>query len=161
MLELPNLVFVLETPGLLLPTRQGSSPASPQQPVHSLRALCFLLDVQHICLSQVGNHVGCLCLLVSPGGGRVACALPLSHPTTLFPGKTLIKVSEAEKHLGAAERDFIHTASLSFLTPLRNFLEGDWKTISVRSLGPLLRTLYIGFHPGQGTQTSSEVTPAG
>jgi hypothetical protein len=67
-----------------------------------------------------------------------------------LPGKTLIKVSEAEKRLGAAERDFIHTASLSFLTPLRNFLEGDWKTISVRSLGPLLRTLHIGFHPRQG-----------
>ncbi|KAL4825441.1 hypothetical protein H8958_001064, partial [Nasalis larvatus] len=44
--------------------------------------------------------------------------------------KTLIKVAEAEKQLGAAERDFIHTASISFLTPLRNFLEGDWKTIS-------------------------------
>uniref|UniRef100_A0A8I3PWL9 Endophilin-B2 n=1 Tax=Canis lupus familiaris TaxID=9615 RepID=A0A8I3PWL9_CANLF len=45
-------------------------------------------------------------------------------------GKTLIKVAEAEKRLGAAERDFIHTASINFLTPLRNFLEGDWKTIS-------------------------------
>uniref|UniRef100_A0A3Q1MCB6 Endophilin-B2 n=1 Tax=Bos taurus TaxID=9913 RepID=A0A3Q1MCB6_BOVIN len=54
-------------------------------------------------------------------------------PTTPY-GKTLIKVAEAEKHLGAAERDFIHTASINFLTPLRNFLEGDWKTISVRSL---------------------------
>ncbi|XP_012929281.1 endophilin-B2 isoform X10 [Heterocephalus glaber] len=50
-------------------------------------------------------------------------------PTTPY-GKTLLKVSEAEKRLGAAERDFIHTASVSFLTPLRNFLEGDWKTIS-------------------------------
>ncbi|XP_069870908.1 endophilin-B2 isoform X5 [Dipodomys merriami] len=50
-------------------------------------------------------------------------------PTTPY-GKTLIKVSEAEKRLGAAERDFIHTASVSFLTPLRNFLEGDWKTIA-------------------------------
>ncbi|XP_037350789.1 endophilin-B2 isoform X1 [Talpa occidentalis] len=50
-------------------------------------------------------------------------------PTTPY-GKTLIKVAEAEKHLGAAERDFIHTASINFLTPLRNFLEGDWKTIS-------------------------------
>ncbi|XP_040860256.1 endophilin-B2 isoform X3 [Ochotona curzoniae] len=50
-------------------------------------------------------------------------------PTTPY-GKTLLKVSEAEKRLGAAERDFIHTASLSFLTPLRNFLEGDWRTIS-------------------------------
>ncbi|XP_053416411.1 endophilin-B2 isoform X5 [Nycticebus coucang] len=46
------------------------------------------------------------------------------------PRKTLIKVSEAEKRLGAAERDFIHMASVNFLTPLRNFLEGDWKTIS-------------------------------
>ncbi|XP_070310292.1 endophilin-B2 isoform X4 [Odocoileus virginianus] len=46
------------------------------------------------------------------------------------PRKTLIKVAEAEKRLGAAERDFIHTASINFLTPLRNFLEGDWKTIS-------------------------------
>ncbi|KAL0606463.1 Endophilin-B2 [Plecturocebus cupreus] len=50
-------------------------------------------------------------------------------PTTPY-GKTLLKVAEAEKQLGAAERDFIHTASISFLTPLRNFLEGDWKTIS-------------------------------
>lgn len=45
-------------------------------------------------------------------------------------------MAEAEKRLGAAERDFIHTASINFLTPLRNFLEGDWKTISVRGLGP-------------------------
>ncbi|XP_057355092.1 endophilin-B2 isoform X2 [Manis pentadactyla] len=50
-------------------------------------------------------------------------------PTTPY-GETLIKVAEAEKRLGAAERDFIHAASASFLTPLRNFLEGDWKTIS-------------------------------
>uniref|UniRef100_F7ARV4 Endophilin-B2 n=1 Tax=Equus caballus TaxID=9796 RepID=F7ARV4_HORSE len=50
-------------------------------------------------------------------------------PTTPY-GKTLVKVAEAEKRLGAAERDFIHTASINFLTPLRNFLEGDWKTIS-------------------------------
>ncbi|XP_056678805.1 endophilin-B2 isoform X6 [Monodelphis domestica] len=45
-------------------------------------------------------------------------------------GKTLIKVGETEKCLGAAERDFIHSASINFLTPLRNFLEGDWRTIS-------------------------------
>uniref|UniRef100_A0A8C6BKG0 Endophilin-B2 n=1 Tax=Monodon monoceros TaxID=40151 RepID=A0A8C6BKG0_MONMO len=50
-------------------------------------------------------------------------------PTTPY-GKTLIKVAEAEKRLGAAERDFIHTASINFLTPLRTFLEGDWKMIS-------------------------------
>lgn len=53
----------------------------------------------------------------------------------LCSGKTLLKVAEAEKRLGTAERDFIHTASINFLTPLRNFLEGDWKTISVRPRG--------------------------
>nr|XP_031533500.1 endophilin-B2 isoform X1 [Vicugna pacos] len=51
-------------------------------------------------------------------------------PVIFLAGKTLIKVAEAEKRLGAAERDFIHMASINFLTPLRNFLEGDWKTIS-------------------------------
>ncbi|NXL82746.1 SHLB2 protein, partial [Leptocoma aspasia] len=45
-------------------------------------------------------------------------------------GKTLIKVGETQRRLGAAEREFIRSASISFLTPLRNFLEGDWKTIS-------------------------------
>ncbi|XP_060106525.1 endophilin-B2 isoform X6 [Heteronotia binoei] len=45
-------------------------------------------------------------------------------------GKTLIKVGETERRLGGAERDFIHSASVNFLSPLRNFLEGDWRTIS-------------------------------
>lgn len=69
-------------------------------------------------------------------GVRAASARPaLLTVHSVSSGKTLIKVAEAEKRLGAAERDFIHTASINFLTPLRNFLEGDWKTISVRDLG--------------------------
>ncbi|CAH2316314.1 endophilin-B2 isoform X5 [Pelobates cultripes] len=45
-------------------------------------------------------------------------------------GQTLIKVGETQKKLGTAERDFIHSTTVNFLTPLRNFLEGDWRTIS-------------------------------
>ncbi|XP_053329847.1 endophilin-B2 isoform X5 [Spea bombifrons] len=45
-------------------------------------------------------------------------------------GQTLIKVGETQKKLGAAERDFMHSSAINFLTPLRNFLEGDWRTIS-------------------------------
>ncbi|XP_022069015.1 endophilin-B2 isoform X3 [Acanthochromis polyacanthus] len=45
-------------------------------------------------------------------------------------GSTLIKVGECERRLGAAEREFLQTSAISFLTPLRNFLEGDWRTIS-------------------------------
>ncbi|XP_029915917.1 endophilin-B2-like isoform X1 [Myripristis murdjan] len=45
-------------------------------------------------------------------------------------GSTLIKVGECERRLGGAEREFLQTSAISFLTPLRNFLEGDWRTIS-------------------------------
>ncbi|XP_069039435.1 endophilin-B2 isoform X4 [Lepisosteus oculatus] len=45
-------------------------------------------------------------------------------------GSTLIKVGESQRRLGGAEREFMQATSISFLTPLRNFLEGDWRTIS-------------------------------
>lgn len=46
-------------------------------------------------------------------------------------GTTLITVGEYQRKLGGAEREFLHTAAVTFLSPLRNFLEGDWRTISV------------------------------
>ncbi|XP_074473533.1 endophilin-B2b isoform X2 [Sebastes fasciatus] len=45
-------------------------------------------------------------------------------------GSTLITVGEYQKRLGGAERELLQTSSVTFLTPLRNFLEGDWRTIS-------------------------------
>eukprot|EP00064_Thunnus_orientalis_P014726 superscaffoldBa00002605_g14773 len=45
-------------------------------------------------------------------------------------GSTLITVGEYQKRLGGAEREFLQTSAATFLTPLRNFLEGDWRTIS-------------------------------
>ncbi|XP_058641054.1 endophilin-B2a isoform X2 [Onychostoma macrolepis] len=45
-------------------------------------------------------------------------------------GSTLIKVGDCQRRLGGAEREYLQTSSISFLTPLRNFLEGDWRTIS-------------------------------
>ncbi|KAG8010973.1 Protein zer-1-like protein [Nibea albiflora] len=45
-------------------------------------------------------------------------------------GHTLITVGEYQKRLGGAERELLHTSATTFLTPLRNFLEGDWRTIS-------------------------------
>ncbi|KAM3600406.1 uncharacterized protein V6R79_022888 [Siganus canaliculatus] len=50
-------------------------------------------------------------------------------PATPY-GSTLITVGEYQKRLGGAEREFLHTSAATFLTPLRNFLEGDWRTIS-------------------------------
>ncbi|XP_026152997.1 endophilin-B2b isoform X2 [Mastacembelus armatus] len=45
-------------------------------------------------------------------------------------GSTLIIVGEYQKRLGGAEREFLQTSASTFLTPLRNFLEGDCRTIS-------------------------------
>ncbi|XP_061119828.1 endophilin-B2-like isoform X7 [Conger conger] len=50
-------------------------------------------------------------------------------PGTAY-GSTLIKVGDSERKLGGTEREFIQSSAISFLTPLRNFLEGDWRTIS-------------------------------
>ncbi|XP_069795205.1 endophilin-B1-like isoform X4 [Narcine bancroftii] len=50
-------------------------------------------------------------------------------PGTAY-GSALIKCGETENRIGAAERELIHTSAVNFLAPLRNFLEGDYKTIS-------------------------------
>ncbi|XP_003967862.1 endophilin-B1a [Takifugu rubripes] len=49
-------------------------------------------------------------------------------PGTAY-GNALMKCGETEKQIGGAEREFIHGAAINFLTPFRNFLEGDFKTI--------------------------------
>lgn len=43
-----------------------------------------------------------------------------------------MKCGETEKQIGGAERELIQGAAINFLTPFRNFLEGDFKTILVR-----------------------------
>ncbi len=58
----------------------------------------------------------------------------VDHVLPLFSGSTLITVGEFQRRLGGAEREFLHVSAINFLTPLRNFLEGDWKTISVSEI---------------------------
>uniref|UniRef100_UPI00358EA6C3 endophilin-B1 isoform X6 n=1 Tax=Myxine glutinosa TaxID=7769 RepID=UPI00358EA6C3 len=45
-------------------------------------------------------------------------------------GKTLIKCGETQKLLGSAEKEFVQASMTSFLTPLRNYVEGDYKAIA-------------------------------
>ncbi|XP_053092230.1 endophilin-B1a [Pangasianodon hypophthalmus] len=49
-------------------------------------------------------------------------------PGTAY-GNALMKCGETEKQIGGAEREFIQSSASNFLTPFRNFLEGDFKTI--------------------------------
>ncbi|XP_013400161.1 endophilin-B1 isoform X2 [Lingula anatina] len=44
-------------------------------------------------------------------------------------GNSLVKCGQTQQRLGQAEKDFVSTSANNFLTPLKNFLEGDMKTI--------------------------------
>ncbi|XP_062353143.1 endophilin-B1 isoform X3 [Cinclus cinclus] len=50
-------------------------------------------------------------------------------PGTAY-GNALLKCGETQKRIGAADRELIQTSAINFLTPLRNFIEGDYKTIT-------------------------------
>ncbi|KAF0872865.1 CLCA4 regulator, partial [Crocuta crocuta] len=50
-------------------------------------------------------------------------------PGTAY-GNALIKCGETQKRIGTADRELIQSSALNFLTPLRNFIEGDYKTIA-------------------------------
>uniref|UniRef100_A0A8C9U376 Endophilin-B1 n=2 Tax=Scleropages formosus TaxID=113540 RepID=A0A8C9U376_SCLFO len=49
-------------------------------------------------------------------------------PGTAY-GNALVKCGETQKQIGSAEREFMQSTATNFLTPFRNFLEGDFKTI--------------------------------
>ncbi|KAB5535971.1 hypothetical protein PHYPO_G00123970 [Pangasianodon hypophthalmus] len=50
--------------------------------------------------------------------------------TVEMKGSALIKCGEVEKQLGGSERELIQSSAINFLTPFRNFIDGDYKTIS-------------------------------
>uniref|UniRef100_A0A672LLL6 Endophilin-B1 n=1 Tax=Sinocyclocheilus grahami TaxID=75366 RepID=A0A672LLL6_SINGR len=59
------------------------------------------------------------------------CMIDSGHefgPGTAY-GSALIKCGETEKLLGSAEKELIQSSAINFLTPFRNFIEGDFKTI--------------------------------
>ena len=59
-------------------------------------------------------------------------------------GSALVKCGVTQRKLGEAERDFMQKTMSHFLYPLKNFLEGDMKTISVRFETTLFTVLLKG-----------------
>lgn len=64
-------------------------------------------------------------------GQFLLCVKCVASPVLTVTGNALIKCGETQKQIGGAEREFIQSAAINFLTPFRNFLEGDFKTILV------------------------------
>uniref|UniRef100_A0A3B3R8I4 SH3-domain GRB2-like endophilin B1b n=1 Tax=Paramormyrops kingsleyae TaxID=1676925 RepID=A0A3B3R8I4_9TELE len=59
------------------------------------------------------------------------CMIDAGHelgPGTAY-GKVLIKCGEMEKQIGGTQRKLIQGVTVGFLTPLRNFIEWDSKTV--------------------------------
>lgn len=54
----------------------------------------------------------------------------------LCAGAALIKFGETQKQLGEAERKFVKSTNIHFLTPLRNFTEGEHRVIQVEPRNP-------------------------
>lgn len=53
------------------------------------------------------------------------------HQYDCFLGMALLRFGEAQKQLGEAEKKFIQSTNIHFLTPLRSFTEGDYRAIQV------------------------------
>ncbi|XP_053549881.1 endophilin-B1 [Bombina bombina] len=50
-------------------------------------------------------------------------------PGTAY-GNALIKCGETQRRIGGAHKELVQTGAINFLTPLRNFIEGDYKTMT-------------------------------
>ena len=48
-----------------------------------------------------------------------------------FLGNALVKTGQTQILIGNAHREFVQSTANNFLQPLKNFLEGDMKTIMV------------------------------
>lgn len=48
-------------------------------------------------------------------------------------GAALFKIAQTEKQLGQREHEFLNQTAANTLLPIRRFLEGDMKTIQVKS----------------------------
>ena len=52
----------------------------------------------------------------------------------VYLGSTLIKCGQTHQKLGLAYKDFIQSSAMGYIQPLRSYLEGEMKSITVRIL---------------------------
>lgn len=50
----------------------------------------------------------------------------------MFAGMSLLRCGEAQKQLGEAEKKFVQSTDIHFLTPLRSFSDGEYKALQVQ-----------------------------
>ena len=60
-------------------------------------------------------------------------------------GMALLRCGEVQKQLSDAERKFVQSTNIHFLTPLRNFTEGEHRTIQVNHTSASTPIVCIAF----------------
>jgi hypothetical protein len=50
-----------------------------------------------------------------------------------YSGSTLIKCGNCHQKLGLAHKEFIHSAASGFMQPLKSFLDGEMKSLTVNT----------------------------
>lgn len=58
-------------------------------------------------------------------------------------GSTLIKCGQTHQKLGLVYKDFIQSSAMGYMQPLKSFLEGEMKSITVGNVGESDRILFF------------------
>lgn len=100
---------------------------------------------RHFCLSKVINNNKKWDIQVN----RWVCVLSQQHAVSA--GMSLLRCGEAQKQLGEAEKKFVQSTDIHFLTPLRSFSDGEYKALQVRtcaSITAMFTTFFVSrlFH---------------
>ncbi len=67
-------------------------------------------------------------------------------PSTQY-GSTLIKCGQTHQKLGLAYKDFIQSSAMGYMQPMKSFLEGEMKsiTVNIKSLISKRKTILSNF----------------
>lgn len=81
--------------------------------------------------------------------GECVCVLIQQHAVSA--GISLLRCGEAQKQLGEAEKKFVQSTDIHFLTPLRSFSDGEYKALQVHtcaSITAMFTTFFVSrlFH---------------
>lgn len=56
---------------------------------------------------------------------------------------SLLRCGEAQKQLGEAEKKFVQSANIHFLTPLRSFSDGEYRAMQVTHTSITMTTVAL------------------
>lgn len=72
-------------------------------------------------------------------------------------GMSLLRCGEAQKQLGEAEKKFVQSTDIHFLSPLRSFSDGQYRVLQVHTYTTTVQNLLLLLHLGSSRRGFSIV----